>query len=114
MLAGKPEYHCRVKALTQEAVALGTVLLEHRRKIRSEQTAESVAPTDMLPYHKLCEIAEWCSEKKLPPLNALAVNAQTLVPGDGYDAAPGSSEKNWWNEVKECINCDQYPATISN
>jgi hypothetical protein len=32
----------------------------------------------------LFEIHEWCTDHDLPPINALAANNETLIPGDGY------------------------------
>ncbi len=83
----------------------------------------------MLPYGELCtkanldfltrgvgpflyQIAEWCADSGFPPLNSLAVNGTTKVPGEGYDTAPGCSEINWWNEVRACIACNKYPPMI--
>ncbi len=61
----------------------------------------------------LGESAEWCSEKGWPPLNALAVNNERWMPGDGYNEAVGCSLFDWANEVKKCIAFGGYPTSTS-
>jgi hypothetical protein len=116
---------------TEEARALANVLLEHHRHLcqNLHLTPVSVAPQHMLPYGELCakanlgyltrtvghflgQVAEWCHENGLPPLNSLAVNEQTRMPGEGYDGAAGCSLAHWWNEVQACITCSTYPHRI--
>ncbi|MFZ2060607.1 MAG: hypothetical protein WAU82_06315 [Candidatus Binatus sp.] len=58
----------------------------------------------------LFEIAQWCDEHEWPPLNALAVNAQTGYPGDGYSEAPGCQD--WPNDVKRAIGFAAYPLRV--
>jgi len=112
-----------------ETVRLATVLLEWHARIRADKkNADTVTPNDLIPYKKLCEragvpeitrivgtflgeLASWCSDNRLPPLNSLAVNGEELKPGPGYDNAEGCSEINWWNEVRDCVSAD-YPPTI--
>ena len=43
--------------------------------------------------HFLGQVAEWCQGNGLPPLNSLAVNAETKMPGDGYYTAAGRSSR---------------------
>jgi len=59
------------------------------------------------------EVAAWCDAKKLPPVNALAINAELGMPGPGFFTAPGAST-NWENDVRKCIACKNYPLEISN
>jgi hypothetical protein len=83
---------------------------------------------DLIPYKQLCEkagvpdltrvvgdflneLAIWCQQNGLPPLNSLAINGAELKPGPGYDKAAGCSEINWWNEVCDCVS-SVYPPTI--
>jgi hypothetical protein len=113
--------------LETELLAAG--LLKCHAGIRAHRTPETVTPRDLIPYKKLCEragvphivravgnflgeLAEWCFEHKLPPLNSLAINGEEMKPGPGYDTAAGCSEINWWAEVKACIAAD-YPPHIS-
>ncbi len=63
--------------------------------------------------HFLGQIAEWCAVNEWPPLNALAVNGESWMPGGGYDGAAGCSLIDWANEVKKCIAYDGYPASDS-
>src|SRR5262245_56149560 len=61
----------------------------------------------------LQEIAIWCNTRPepIPPINALAVNQDTLQPGDGYDNAPGCSIAHWPDEAEKCIRFTKYPQT---
>lgn len=54
----------------------------------------------------LFEIAEECERRDWPPLNALAVNAQSGYPGDGYNQAPGTF--NWEGDVKRVVAFTDY------
>ena len=95
-----------------ETELLAARLLKCHATIRAKKTAETVVPSDLIPYGKLCEevglgyltravgnflgeIAEWCYENGLPPLNSLAINAEEMKPGPGYKDAVGCSETNW-------------------
>ena len=60
----------------------------------------------------LGEIAEWCEEHGWPPLNSLAVNRATGMPGVGYDGAPGSDLLLWPEQVRQCIVFSGYPEAI--
>jgi hypothetical protein len=57
----------------------------------------------------LLEVAQWCAACGHPPINALAVNATTRIPGENYAAAPGCSNHNWEAEVEEVIAYRNYP-----
>ena|ERR1019366_3336665 len=58
----------------------------------------------------LAEVAEWCADSGFPPLNALAVNGTTGVPGEGYDGAGGFAAVDWPDDVEACIRFNGYPA----
>jgi hypothetical protein len=98
--------------MSGEARALANVLLDHHRRICRPRrlTSNAVTPDAVyqstITYGDLCaragvpyltravarflaEIADWCNANGWPPLNSLAVNAQTRVPGEGYDGAGG-------------------------
>jgi len=93
-----------------EAVKLGQALLDPHRAVTAKNpppAGRKIIPSQYtIPYSKLCqqagvghvlrivgsflgEIAEWCSANGYPPLTALAVNARTSLPGEGYDGAGG-------------------------
>jgi hypothetical protein len=59
------------------------------------------------------EIAQWCADSGWPPLNSLAVNAESWMPGVGYDGAAGICEKHLWpQQVRECIRFRKYPRAV--
>jgi len=107
--------------------ALAQVLLDHHKQVcRRGQGAPSV-DSAVLPYGVLCEragladfahragpllreIAEWCHENGWPPINSLAVNYATRMPGAGYGKAPGCSLQRWPEEAAACIRFIGYPA----
>ena len=60
----------------------------------------------------LQETAEWCVDRGWPPINALAVNADSRMPGDGYDRAPRCSLLGWHDEVRRCIDFCGYPVRV--
>ncbi len=60
----------------------------------------------------LQEVAEWCEENGWPPINSLAVNGDTRMPGDGYDLAPGCSLLEWPGQAEACIAFSGYPASL--
>ena len=60
----------------------------------------------------LAEIAVWCADEGLPPLNSLAVNGGTRIPGGGYDGAGGFKAADWPEEVEECVRCTRYPSSM--
>jgi hypothetical protein len=64
------------------------------------------------PGQFLLEVAEWCEFHGWPPINALAVNAETGVPGDNYEVAPGCSLLRWPDEVDAAIAFREYPEVV--
>lgn len=60
----------------------------------------------------LGETAQWCHDLRLPPLNSLAVNADTRQPGSGYEKAVGCNPITWAAEARACIDCLDYPASV--
>ncbi len=111
-----------------EAQRLAKELLVWHAHIRANRRADAWALGDLAPYKKLCEragiggaerivgpylgeLAEWCKRNDLPPLNSLAVNAQTRIPGVGYDGAPNCSYETWVEDVGRCL-ATQYPPQI--
>jgi hypothetical protein len=61
----------------------------------------------------LYEVAVWCcTENGWPPIHALAVKADTKIPGEGYDGAPGGGFALWEEKVRECIAFKGYPSKI--
>lgn len=60
----------------------------------------------------LLETAEWCAVNNYPPLNSLAVNAESRMPGDSYNIAPGCDLLSWPDEVRACIDFTAYPDTV--
>jgi hypothetical protein len=61
----------------------------------------------------LQEVAEWCQENEWPPLNSLAVNKDSRLPGDNYDVAPGCSLSNWQTEAERTILFRGYPTLLN-
>jgi hypothetical protein len=113
-----------------ETHRIGQALLDHHRTVRK---APGVRVTDadvnrcLITYSALCEragvpwlvrtvgsflgeLASWCSSMGYPPINALAVNATTRMPGDGYYGAEQCHE--WPREVRECLAFQGYPAKM--
>jgi hypothetical protein len=68
-----------------------------------------LAPRSISPF--LREIAEECAKLGLKPLNALAVNGETRMPGASYDAAGGFRLSEWAKDVPETIKT-KYPHKI--
>ena len=116
-----------------EAVKLGQALLDHHRATTSVSPPRAVkrpvASKYTIAYIKLCEqagvprivrlvgsflgeIAEWCASQGYPPLNSLAVNSATGLPGDGYDGAGGFRTVDWPANVEQCIRFSGYPRTF--
>ena len=113
-----------------ETVKLGQALLDHHRGATARMPPHAVArlipDRYTIPYSKLCEqagvshvlrmvgsflgeVAEWCAARGYPPLNSLAVNGTTHLPGDGYDGAGGFHIVNWPANVEQCIRFTSYP-----
>lgn len=113
-----------------ETVRLGQALLDHHRAATARlppQTPKRLIPARYtIQYGALCEkagvphvvrmvgnflgeVAEWCAERNYPPLNSLAVNSASGLPGDGYDGAGGFHIVNWPSNVEQCIRFTGYP-----
>src|SRR5579862_4284953 len=110
-----------------ESLAMLRVLLEiHafrcRREPRPHRTECTISYGDLcgqagVPYltrrpgEFLLEVAEWCEARRFPPINALAVNGETGIPGYNYDQAPGCTFENWEEVADEVIAFRGYPET---
>lgn len=110
-----------------ETHRIGQSLLDHHRTVRrtpGSQLSDNAINRSLIAYSTLCEragvpwlvrtvgsylgeVASWCSEYGYPPINALAVNAQTRMPGDGYYGAEQCH--HWPREVRECLVFQGYP-----
>lgn len=122
--------------MTPLAEAIGDALLKHHKErcssimAPSEKVSEQAIEDSTIPYLVLLskaqvvgflnpmsvgkyldELAAWSKEHKFPPINALAVNGETGIPGAGFDDAEGCS--NWPQQVRECIAYKKYPSTIA-
>ncbi|MCZ2153397.1 MAG: hypothetical protein LC114_05780 [Bryobacterales bacterium] len=126
-----------VIVMTAEATAIAKVLLRHHSQhcgayegVIPKSITDTTVAQCVIFYGSLCEragvpflthgvgrflgeIAEWCEENGWPPLNSLAVNRATGMPGVGYDGAPGSDLLHWPEQVRKCIVFDGYPETIA-
>lgn len=116
--------------MTAEARALAQVLLDHHRLVCAPRRGTKPAiDSCVIAYGRLCEragvphlthsvgpflweVAEWCEENGWPPLNALAVNRETRMPGEGYDGAPGCTLFAWPEEARAAIEFGGYPAEV--
>ncbi len=117
--------------MTPEARALAQALLNHHRQVCCGRTSgQRSADLCVIPYGLLCEragvpylthtvghflreVAEWCHANGWPPINALAVNRETRMPGEGYVGPPGCSLIRWPEEVRACMEFDSYPDLVS-
>ena len=115
--------------LPESRALCGELLRHHRTTIAAHPPGKHVVPGPYtITYGDLCaragvphltrivgkfllEIAEWCAGSGFPPLNALAVNRETRIPGDSYDGAGGFTSANWPTDVEACIRFNGYPAT---
>ena len=123
--------------MTAEATAIANVLLNHHRQFcrtfngAPENITDRMVEQSVIFYGNLCEragvpflthgvgrflgeIAEWCEESGWPPLNSLAVNRATGMPGGGYDGAPGSDLLHWPEQVRQCMVFGGYPETAAD
>src|SRR4051812_47289810 len=112
--------------MTPIALAITEALLaRHQAECQPGRPVNSCT----IPYRQLCELAgyaeivqsvgrylretaEWCAENNYPPLNALAVNAISQMPGDNYDLAAGCNLLSWPDEVRTCIEFQGYPTEV--
>jgi hypothetical protein len=109
--------------MTAEARALAQTLVAHHKSVCAPGRP---ADSCLIVYGTLCEragvpfltrgvgpflreVAEWCAANAWPPINALAVNRETRMPGEGYDGAPGCSLVDWAREVRAAIDFQGYP-----
>ena len=106
----------------------GELLLLHRTTTAKHPPGKHVIPGQhTIAYGELCaragvphltrvvggfllEIAEWCQAAGFPPLNSLAVNSESGMPGDSYDGAGGFAIIDWPADVDACIRFRGYPA----
>jgi len=119
--------------MTEEARVLTKELLRHHEQVCQklgvklpDDVTDGMINQSIILYGVLCqragvpfltrgvgqflrEVAEWCEQNDWPPLNALAVNVETRMPGEGYDGAPGCDLLSWPEEVRRCIAFDGYP-----
>src|SRR4051812_27148827 len=112
--------------MTPIAIALTDTLLAHHHHVC--QPGRSIN-TCRIPYLQLCQVAaypdivqsvgrylretaDWCVQHGYPPINSLAVNGTTQMPGDAYDMAPGCSLLNWPAEAQTCIDFQGYPPHV--
>lgn len=120
-----------MNAMSAEAVALAQVLLDHHRRV-CRRAGGPPANVDqcLLPYGELCQraalpyltrtvgyflqqVAQWCHDNGWPPINSLAVNHESRMPGEGYEGAPGCSLLRWPVDVEVCIAFDAYPEVVA-
>jgi len=117
--------------MTAGARALAQALLDHHKQVCRPRRGRHVSVEScVIAYSLLCEragvpflthsvgsflreVADWCYANDWPPINALAVNRYTGMPGEGYDGAPGCSLLRWPDEVRACIEFDGYPDVVS-
>lgn len=107
------------------AQALLKTLLAHHATIFRDEIAKHRIKSCCITYGDLCtkagcpemtlsigtflkEISQWCAERGLPPLNALAVNASTGIPAYNYDKGVDCSIDKWEEQVTSCITCKEY------
>jgi hypothetical protein len=124
--------------MTAEATTIANVLLQHHSQhcrtyegTQPERISDGMVERSVIFYGNLCEkagvpflthgvgrfleeIAEWCEENGWPPLNSLAVNRATGMPGIGYDGAPGSDLLLWPEQVRQCMVFGGYPETVGD
>jgi hypothetical protein len=73
-----------------------------------ERASVPISPRSVGPF--LADIAAFCAEQGWPPLNALAVNQDTRMPGESYDLAQGCNLLDWPGQVERCILFRGYEA----
>ena len=112
------------------SIAISNELLAHHRFV-CQLRNDVFPPRDecVITYGELCEragvleltryvgrhlqeVAEWCVRNGYPPLNSLAVNQDSRMPGDNYNLAPGCSLFNWPTLVDVCIRFRGYPNAV--
>ena len=122
--------------MTAEATTIAMVLLKRHKEVCGgfkgvppKNITDRMVEECVIFYGNLCEragvpflthgvgrflgeIAEWCEKNGWPPLNSLAVNRATGMPGIGYDGAPGSDLLLWPEQVRQCMVFGGYPEAI--
>lgn len=106
------------------------LLVHHRQASTAKPPARKIIEANYtIPYGRLCslagvphvlpvisqflrEVAEWSAASGYPALNALAVNAETGIPGEGYDGAGGFEIVHWPAELDRCVRFTSYPGSI--
>jgi hypothetical protein len=101
-------------------------LLDHHMAVRtSSPIPENRIGQHLITYGRLCEesglygmeigvgkflaeVAVHCQNHGWPPINALAVNSETRMPGEKYDLAEGCSLLDWPRQVVEVLCCHEY------
>jgi hypothetical protein len=111
------------------ASAICDQLLQHQRNIREAIAGDQLSCSNrecLISYGELCQragypqvtesvgahlqqIADWCRENGWPPLNALAVNASTGMPGDGYNIPLNCDSSRWWEQANAALLFEGYP-----
>ena len=121
--------------MKRESKLLANALLAHHRLVTQAKPPpppgkKVVESHYTIPYGRLCtvagvphvlpvvsqfllEVAEWSAASGYPALNALAVNAGTGIPGDGYDGAGGFTIVHWPDELARCVRCTTYPQSVA-
>lgn len=118
--------------MRRESRLLANALLEHHRQVVTAKPPgkKIIESHYAIPYGRLCtvagvphvlpvisdfllEVAEWCAGAGFPALNALAVNANTGIPGPGYDGAGGFAIVDWPDELGRCVRYKGYPQRIA-
>lgn len=116
--------------MKRESVLLANELLaHHRRVVASKPPGKRVIHSNYtIPYGQLCqragvphalanisffllEVAEWSAANNWPALNALAVNAESGIPGEGYDGAGGFKITEWPAELDRCVRFAGFPSS---
>jgi len=118
--------------MTEEARVLARELLRRHERLckslpvsKSEDVTDSMITLSVISYGALCtqagipfltrgvgpflgEIYDWCAARAWPQLNALAVNGESGIPGEGYYQI-----ELWPEEVRKCIMFRGYPPSSS-
>jgi len=116
--------------VTPVAHAIVNSLLRHHAAVCRAHTARPpIIDRCVITYGDLCqdagypqvtqsvgrylqEVAVYCQQQGWPPLNSLAVNQDSRIPGDNYDVAPGCSLIDWPSQAERCIEFDGYPEMV--
>lgn len=108
------------------AQMLLNALLAHHATIARDEIAKHRIKSCCIAYGDLCdkagcpevkrsigtflkEISQWCADRNLPPLNALAVNAATGIPSYNYNKGVECSLDDWEEQAIACITCTNFP-----